>query len=165
MEIYEIKANEIFEKYGSTIPVDPVAIAYDNNIKITVKRLEDGIDGGISKKDNQYTIYVNSNTSDNRKRFTIAHELGHYFLHKTIKNEAAIEDESEILDKNRDDFSSLGVFAGEIEANGFAAALLMNKDEVVNAWNDYENLSYVASMFGVSTIALQNRLKHLKVIK
>jgi len=38
--------------------------------------------GLILFSDGKYKIYINSQCGENRKRFTLAHELGHYFLHR-----------------------------------------------------------------------------------
>ncbi|HCZ6521380.1 TPA: ImmA/IrrE family metallo-endopeptidase, partial [Staphylococcus aureus] len=46
------------------------------DLKIQYEDLDDDVSGYIDER----TIYVNKNHSSNRKRFTIAHEIGH-FLH------------------------------------------------------------------------------------
>ena len=44
-------------------------------------RIGKEISGALQKHGKTYTILVNEDESDVRARFTIAHELGHYFLH------------------------------------------------------------------------------------
>ena len=56
-----------------------------------------------------------------RQRFTIAHEIGHFLLHT---DEDVHIDEKRPIGR-RDDLSSQAVDACEIEANQFAAELLM----------------------------------------
>lgn len=154
----ENKATEIAKKYNDEFPVNPIAIATRNGIKVYEKELKDTIDGGIVKRINgQYEIYVNSNMSLARKRFTIAHELGHYFLHQSQQKEGTIVD-------YRDYDSSIGVSQREIAANNFAAALLMNRDSIIKAWKENNSFYYVADMYGVSVSAVKYRLKNLKVI-
>ncbi len=72
-------------------------------------------------------IGVNSSHSTSRKRFTIAHEIGHFLLHE---GDALHVDQREGVDlglrmKRRDPESSLGTDDEEKEANFFAAELLM----------------------------------------
>lgn len=49
-----------------------------------VDDMEDGISGAIVKENNKYIIYTNANEPIVRRRFTIAHELAHYLLHKNF---------------------------------------------------------------------------------
>lgn len=72
-------------------------------------------------------IGVNRSHSETRKRFTIAHEIGHLLLHE---GDALHVDQREGVDlgirvKRRDPDSSLGTDDEEKEANFFAAELLM----------------------------------------
>lgn len=66
-------------------------------------------------------IGVNSFHALTRQRFTIAHELGHLLLHKDEK--LHVDEKSPIGFRNQE--SSLAVNDQEIEANQFAAELLM----------------------------------------
>src|SRR5690606_28354816 len=63
-----------------------------------------------------FTIYIPPFTSERRDRFTIAHELGHYFLHYRIPK----------LSKEVT-FGRTGGTASETQANVFASNLLMPK--------------------------------------
>jgi Zn-dependent peptidase ImmA (M78 family) len=100
--------------------VDVEAIARNQHIEIHKEDLK-GISGFIYKEGNQVTIGVNKNDPPNRQRFTIAHELGHFFLH----SENPLHVDKSIVIKLRDHVSSEAVNAEEIEANAFAAELLM----------------------------------------
>lgn len=40
--------------------------------------------GQIAREGNQYVIRVNRNEARERQRFTIGHELAHYFLHRNL---------------------------------------------------------------------------------
>ncbi len=61
-----------------------------------------------------------------RQRFTIAHELGHFFLHRA--SSTVFVDAAPIF--FRDESSSNGSQREEIEANAFAAELLMPEDAI-----------------------------------
>ncbi|MCY4427675.1 MAG: ImmA/IrrE family metallo-endopeptidase [Halieaceae bacterium] len=73
-------------------------------------------------------IGVNSLHHLNRRRFTIAHECGHLQLHK---GQRAYVDRSPLRINRRDEVSSQAMNVEEIEANRFAAELLMPYDMIV----------------------------------
>jgi len=101
-----------------------------------------------------YNIYINTARPQTRQYFTVAHELGHYFLHKIeIQDEGIIVD-AEFFDGGRalfriDDAASKRI---ETEANHFAAALIMPAVEEC------------ARVFNVSVSAMSIRLERLKLI-
>jgi Zn-dependent peptidase ImmA (M78 family) len=66
-------------------------------------------------------IGVNSLHHPHRKRFTIAHEIGHLILHKG----RAVHIDRSFRVNLRDTRSALGTDRDEIQANFFAASLLM----------------------------------------
>jgi Zn-dependent peptidase ImmA (M78 family) len=73
------------------------------------------------KPDGTIIIGVNGKDAPTRQRFTIAHEIGHVLLHKNEK--LHIDERSPI--GFRDHKSSMAIDDHEIEANQFAAELLM----------------------------------------
>lgn len=66
-------------------------------------------------------IGVNSLHADTRRRFTIAHEIGHLLLH--TDEDFHIDEKFPV--KLRDEVSSMAIDDHEMEANQFAAELLM----------------------------------------
>lgn len=91
----------------------------------------------------KFTIRVPYYTSTARDRFTIAHELGHYFLHYRLP-ELSGEQGFGRGDRNR----------AETEANVFASCLLMPRELFSSTWNRFEcNAWRVARYFGVSPAA------------
>jgi Zn-dependent peptidase ImmA (M78 family) len=70
-------------------------------------------------KDSDRIIFSNSSLILSREIFSVAHEIGHQRLHLTESEKTLIKD---------DDFNDRDEF--EIEANFFAACLLMPKDKV-----------------------------------
>jgi len=109
---------------------------------------------GVLIKDPIYTLLVvNENDPEPRRRFTIAHELGHFFLEHAGRRFA---------EPSSDDPPQ------ERAANRFAAALLMPEDWLRAAWEDYRDNpdhrpDIIAEMFGVSAEALKVRLKELGI--
>ena len=78
----------------------------------------------IYVKEGTPIIGVNALHHPNRQRFTVAHECGHLILHKAqITKEVHVDKDFPML--MRDSVSAAGVNEMEIEANVFAAELLM----------------------------------------
>lgn len=120
-------------------------------------------DGYISKNGEGFIIVLSPNQSPIRRTFTIAHELGHLFLHLNYSNREEWEKVNENLIYNR-----FGNSEQEYEANEFAASLLMPKDkykEVMDSNTDPDNVTVytgnIAQYFNVSVDAASNRGKWL----
>lgn len=97
-----------------------------------------------------FTIYIPNYTSPHRDRFTVAHELGHYVLHSKFGEIKLIA--------GRD-----GDSIAEREANWFAAALLMPKDEFNKKCSDGLNNIELSRHFAVSPRAIEVRKKVLGI--
>ena len=122
-------------------------------------------------------IVVNQKQPKNRKKFTTAYELGHLLLgHDTPLNtqETAIMRNNQKINPSqilfRNDKTSEGSDWREIEANHFAASLLMPKEilnkEIDKLKNSRKYLSEydvheLAETFGVSAISMSIRLSRL----
>ncbi|PZP45312.1 MAG: ImmA/IrrE family metallo-endopeptidase [Agrobacterium fabrum] len=115
--------------------------------------------GSIIAKDlNDYTIYLSRNTSRQRDRFTIAHELGHLLLHLPKVKEA---DPNAIMRATRwVDETDEGQKRAEWEANWFAAAFLMPQDTFTHTFRQ-GGVSAAQHEFDVSPSAVQTRAKSL----
>ncbi len=150
--------NEIWGDRG--YPVDPVTIANKLGIKVIVTKLPDEVSGALIKEKGGDPVIVGHNEdSDNRKRFTYAHELGHYVYRLQHNNN---NEEYEYIDL-RDQRSSFGTEEEEIFANQFAANLLMPEKEVKKLYKQGKNIISMAVHFGISTEAMAFRLKNLKL--
>lgn len=82
---------------------------------------DDEISGAIVRRNDRVVIAINPAHHINRQRFTIAHELGHFFFHEGL--EEHVDQNFRIAWRKAD--SSKGINWAEIEANRFAAELLM----------------------------------------
>ena len=81
MGAIEEKVEKIISDLGlDSVPIDVTNIAERNNILIKYAPSKK-FSGMIYRKDNNAFIAINSKESEARQRFTIAHELGHFFLH------------------------------------------------------------------------------------
>lgn len=150
---------------NDTPPIDVEQITLNEGIRIRYELLEDTVSGMLVIRDGIPTIAVNAAHHRNRQRFTIAHELGHYFLHRAQSNV--------FIDAVyfRDETSAEGVRQQEIAANTFAAELLMPEALMRETFTnqpvadpDDTHLRTVAERFEVSVQALTIRLAVLGII-
>lgn len=147
-------------KYMENAPVDVRALAFDLGIKVVDKDLEDATSGSIEKKDGQYVITVNMNHSENRKRFTIAHELGHFLMHDDIIDDGIFDNKLYRSTEGRHNQFISQIH--ETQANKFAASVLMPKTLIQKLIADGINdASQLASILGVSEHAMRIRLDNL----
>lgn len=138
------------------IPIDLIGLANNNSIDIYEKELEEKISGAIKydKKSKKYTILLNKNENYYRKRFTLAHEIGHYFLDKDILESDEIH--IDILYRSSNE--------KEKEIDYFAGALLMPKRFIEIMYKDNITISELAEIFEVSESAMTVRLDILGLI-
>jgi len=109
-----------------SIPVDVKHIAKQLEARLVVDDLSSSsLSGFAYQKNNERIIGVNVTESEERQRFTIAHELGHLFLHKNPVN----YDQGGIM-LFRNGHSSDGTDRREVQANRFAAELLMPEADI-----------------------------------
>ena len=105
------------------VPVDRIAKAL--GIQLRFSPLDEQLSGMIYIRDGVPIVGVNSLHHPHRQRFTVAHECGHFLLHedRNLQGEVHVDKEFSILMRNS--VSTTGSDEMEIEANFFAAELLM----------------------------------------
>ena len=118
----------IAEFQVSKPPVHVEALAEALGSQIARHRF-DGPESGFALRDQgKWIIGVNIQTSRRRQRFTIAHELGHLLLHQ---GRPITVDQAVLRIDLRNDVSSMATDLEEIQANTFAATLLMPEEIVL----------------------------------
>lgn len=144
------------------IPVDVVKIARLNGIIVYEGDLEKNISGAIryDKKTEKFEILVNKNDVRERKRFTIAHEIGHFFLHK----ELLINDEVHIDIMYRMPNEDENQKRREKDVDYFAGALLMNRTLLEKMYSENNTIAELAELFDVSVSAMTVRLDILGLL-
>jgi Zn-dependent peptidase ImmA (M78 family) len=147
------------------VPVERVAKHIDALVRNIA--LDDEISGMVFIKNDQAVIGVNSLHHPNRQRFTIAHEIGHLVMHSAhLAGSVHVDKSYRVL--MRDTKSSHGVDLMEVQANQFAAELLMPrklialavKDQPIDL-EDEESIDALATEFKVSKQAMTYRLSSL----
>lgn len=165
MEAAEVEAERLLDKAWPRtkdgtmlLPVDPIVIAKKLSILVFEAKLSPDISGEIHKEPGEDPrIVLNRADSQNRKRFTCAHELGHYIEH------GPQDDKFEWRDR-RGPLAASGLDESEVFANRFAAALLMPRAEVEQMHSDGARVADLAITFGVSLDAMRYRLINLGLL-
>lgn len=144
------------------VPVDTIAAACGAEVKFN--RFNHEVSGLLLRSDSGVVIAVEQDQGKTRQRFTISHELGHLILH---------EGKPVRVDKHfrlnlRSKASSTAEDVEEIEANAFAASLLMPAHflsrDVASITLDVEDpvqLENLARRYEVSPQAMTFRLLNL----
>jgi Zn-dependent peptidase ImmA (M78 family) len=145
--------------WGDGIPVDPVSIAHELGVQVLEAELDPNTLGALVKEPGKEpTILLNQKDGQNRRRFTCAHELGHYVRRSEESDKYARID-------LRNSVSTTGEDPDEIYANEFAACLLMPEDEVRTLFELGMDDLEMALHFKVSRQAMQFRLKNLGLME
>lgn len=170
MRTLEIKtrAQALLSASGIDKPaVNVEEITSDLGVELVVEPLEETVSGLLVVRKSRATIVSNQLHPRNRQRFSIAHELGHYVLHRYASNVFV----DSTLTFYRDEKSADGVYRQEIEANSFAAELLMPEDFIRRHLgsqrvdlHDEQAVERLARDFGVSMQALTIRLVNLRLV-
>ena len=147
------------------VPVDRIARL--RGIELRYVPFEGEVSGLLFREDEHVIIGVNALHSKTRQRFTVAHELGHLELrHLEIKGHDGLH--VDLNFRMRDKRSSQAVDIIEIEANAFAAELLMPtkmiENEIARCGLDFEDDALVQTLarkYKVSLQAMTFRLANL----
>lgn len=137
---------------GNSLNIEDVIKSF-GDIKLVYKPMDANQSGSLTNIDGKWIICINENHNIKRQRFTLAHELGHYILHK--------EKNVEFVDTaffRSDEMDSI-----EYHANEFAARLLMPETSVRELIDNehIKNIGILAERFGVSSAAMKYRVLSL----
>jgi Zn-dependent peptidase ImmA (M78 family) len=166
----EAAALEVRTEAGAlALPIDVEAIARRRGARVVYEPMARDLSGLLYRDGDTVVIGVNSIHAPVRQRFTIAHEVGHLVLH---------DGRPVVLDhvvrvNFRDPQSGTATNREEIDANRFAAELLMPRDLVLDEVRRSQDAGApmgdqfvrdLAEGFGVSAAALTNRLMNLGLL-
>ncbi len=155
---------EVVRKYLQEYPVKIGQMAKDLGISIKVSKMDTGVSGQIKREGNKYVIRVNRYEARERQRFTIAHELAHYLLHR------------DIIDASPDGIRDNVLYRSgkpenvEFEANRLAADIVMPDaliDKKIDEFGGYVTdgvIEKLAADFQVSKAAMEIRMSNLETI-
>ncbi|EIY4980010.1 MULTISPECIES: ImmA/IrrE family metallo-endopeptidase [Klebsiella] len=149
---------ELIRNHQQKFPIAVGAIAKDFGINVKVSTLPAGISGEIKDDNGVIVIRINRHDTKERQRFTLAHEIAHFLLHRDRIGDGITDD---ILYR-----SKLSDFM-EVQANRLAADILMpghllekkllELTQTVEL-RDEQKIERLAEVAGVSTTAIKIRL-------
>ena len=119
----DLDHREIVESHLAEKPVRLGCLAKELGISVKLSALERGRSGLIEVEDSAYTIKINRHETRERQRFTLAHEIAHFLIHRAI-----IDTDRKIVDNVL--YRSGQSKAVEYEANRLAADLIMPDNQI-----------------------------------
>ena len=144
----------------TSAPVNVKKIARHTGARLAYEAFpaKDGISGVLLRKKTGAVIVINDDDYDVRQRFSIAHEIGHLVLH-----------DDDVHIDYRDARAATGAEPREVEANAFAAELLMpsallRTEGTVRAGDD-DVIQKLAKKYDVSAAAMSWRLTNLGLLQ
>jgi Zn-dependent peptidase ImmA (M78 family) len=166
IKLIHSKVNAILKMvYPIELPVDIEDIAIKRGLTVMPYELGPDVSGLLAIKDGKGTIGYNVTEAKVRRRFTIAHELGHYELHKD-KSDLFVD--KQFIYRSQNSANTVDHQVMEHEANYFASCILMPTDQVRKVLDSMdidlvteEGIKELAKMFEVSTTAMSLRITKL----
>lgn len=162
------KARELLQKAGVVGPPVPVGdLAALAGAEVQYEPFDGELSGMIMRRGGKALIGINTKHSLGLQRFSLAHELGHLLLHRS----KAFHLDGKHPIRLRDARSSTGEDIDEVEANQFAAELLMPeaflaRDVKEVAWEEAEVATgKLAERYQVSDQAMSIRLTVLGYLR
>lgn len=163
------QATAVLRNLGVEEPPIPIELlAHRLSAQIIYAPYEGDMSGILFRDADRTIIGVNAQHAKARQRFTIAHEIGHLILHTS--KEFYIDRGFAV--RLRDETSAQATDVEEIEANTFAAELLMParmlKRDIGERVLDFEGddfISELAARYRVSLQAMTFRLTNLGYLK
>ena len=166
----EDQAQQLLEELGiDVVPVPVERIPGMLGAELRYSPLDEELSGMAYVKDGVPIIGVNSLHHPNRQRFTIAHEIAHVRMHRDfITNSVHVDKTYPISVLRRDKLSAAGTEYLEIQANKFAAALLVPRKKLEQFLSERQididdegALDACARKFRVSRAMLNYRISNL----
>jgi len=156
----EMLAYKAWETLKLEPPVDLKLVASRLGIVIVEQEFSEEIDGVyVRLPDRPPVIGVNDiyTKSPERRRFTLAHEIGHHLLSRRVKGDKLVFADTALQRK----YSIM-----ERSCDRFAALLLMPEPEIRKhhkelAHNEESRLAVLSARFEVSPMAMRRRLREL----
>lgn len=166
----KLVADKLLQETGTTKPpVMPSRIARHLGLQVVLAPAQEGLSGFllVDHSTGNRVIGVNAAHHVHRQRFTLAHEIGHHVLEH--EGRLHIDEDRKISLNARSPLSSTGENSDEVEANAFAAELLMPEQFLRNdlrvlrpyQGDDDKLIRELAKKYKVSVAAMTFRLANL----
>jgi Zn-dependent peptidase ImmA (M78 family) len=165
---------ELLNEHGiDSVPIPVDKIAREKGLPVIETAMNADVSGALIRSNNLQGIAVNAAQSPVRKRFTVAHELGHFLLEHVDRDYVDRDHvDWEFTVIRRDGLSSEAQDDQEIAANFFAANLLMPRHILRKDVENYKrfdgeirlddtDILILARKYRVSEAAMRYRLQGL----
>ena len=141
-------------EYTQSAPVNLDGMAKAMGLKVTESPgLPDDVLGKIEREGQSYRITINAHHAPRRKRFTLAHEIAHYILHRSLIGDG-VTDAGMYRSRLSDNT--------ERQANNMAAGLLMPAPLMERAYREgVRSIDAMADLFNVSKESASIRMRSL----
>lgn len=146
------------DEYLLEYPVKLGAIAKEFGVRVLLSTLPRGTSGQIGQENGEFVIRINRHEAKHRQRFTLAHELAHFFLHRDLVVAEGGWSENVLLRSGQP--ASI-----EYQANRLASDLIIPSAMLADATAEYlgpitsEVIEDLARRFRVSTAAMEIKLQ------
>ncbi len=146
------------DEFLSEHPVKLGALAKRLGVKVLLSTLRRGTSGQIGQENGEFVIRINRHEAKHRQRFTLAHEIAHFLLHRDMVVADGGWSENVLLRSGQPDNV-------EYEANRLASDLVIPSAQLAEAAGNYsgpitsEAIEDLARRFRVSTAALEIKLQ------
>ncbi|MFS8182957.1 ImmA/IrrE family metallo-endopeptidase [Pseudovibrio denitrificans] len=146
------------DEYLAEHPVKLGAIAKRLGVKVLLSTLPRGTSGQIGQENGNFVIRINRHEAKHRQRFTLAHELAHFLLHRDRIVAEGGWSENVLLRSGQP--ANI-----EYEANRLASDLVIPSEQLAEVTAEYsgpmtsEVIEDLARRFGVSTAAMEIKLQ------
>ena len=164
-EMEEIVAR-VHQEVGQTnAPFDPVTAAKKLGVRVYDTQFADAATSGIFRRgeDGVFEIHLDRHSSPKRVRFTAAHELGHWRLHREEVGAVIDSDVNMYRRRPAGDSSAGAERSREFQANMFAVEFLMPAEKVAGAYALTKDIATLARLFDVSQEAMGYRIDELSL--
>jgi len=151
----ELDAEIVLRHARGPAPVDLDVLSRDLGLPVLVQPMEDGVAGKLERHAHSprgFRIVINARDPEARKRFTHAHEIAHFVMHRDLVPDGLV-DNALYRSSLSDEY--------ERQANRYAASILLHAAAVRAAYRESKALAVLAEKFGVSVDAMRIRLKEL----
>jgi Zn-dependent peptidase ImmA (M78 family) len=170
LQAEQLVRNLVAEGRIAAPPVDPNRVAKAVGLVVVADDLGPEVSGLLIRRGEQALVAVRRSDPPTRRNFTIAHEIGHHVLgHQFQSGEHVHVDKGNYISQ-RGPRSSTGADPREVEANQFAASLLMPSwlvreaaDTLGSPILDFD-VTQLAKLFKVSEQAMTIRLTALGLL-
>ena len=150
---------KILNSARNSLPVPVESLPALLGIKLRKAFLSDGISGMLEKAGDSFLLTLNTVDPKTRQRFTLAHELGHYMLHRHLVGDGLDDDRAYRSTDVGKYHNTLVGPKEETEANRFAANLLMPRLAIDREWaKSGTSVPQMATLFEVSEQAMTIRV-------